>query len=217
MKLAVYCAGGFGREIYDLAQRINHIENRWKDIVFIDNYKSECFFEDVGLFAMKDLPYKPGEIEIIIANGEPAEREIIYKELQEYGYEITTLVDPLAVISPNAHIGKGSIVIGYTMVNSFATIGENVVLQSHCVIGHDVCVGNHCVLSSGFMPSGKTKIGERVFLGLNTCTIDGVEIGDDAVIGMGAVVHRNVEPNMIVMGNPARPIRKNEDKKVFNR
>lgn len=215
MKLAVYCAGGFGREIYDIAYRINQAEKRWDEIVFIDNYKVESPYDDVAIFTMKELPYTPQEVEIVVANGEPFEREVIFNELSEKKYEITTLVDPLANVSTFATLGKGSIVIGYTMINAGVSIGNNVVIQSHCVIGHDIWIDDHTVLSSGFMPSGNIKIGKRVFVGLNTCTIDGVQIGDDSIVSLGSVIYKNVATGMIVMGNPARPIRRNDKHKVF--
>ncbi|HQQ88438.1 MAG TPA: hypothetical protein PLA72_10605, partial [Smithellaceae bacterium] len=37
MKLFIYCAGGFGKEIMDVARRINNLENRWDEIYFIDD------------------------------------------------------------------------------------------------------------------------------------------------------------------------------------
>ncbi len=215
MKLAIYCAGGFGREIFDIAHRLNLEEERWDEIFFIDNYKNDSPYGDIAIYKMRNLPYSPQDIEVVVANGEPSERDKIYKELMDEKYTLISLVDPLAQISPHAHIGNGAIVIGYTMVNSGARIGNNVVIQSHCVIGHDVMVGDHSVLSSGFMPSGNIRIGKRVFVGLNVCTIDGLTIGDDVVVSMGSVIYRNVESGMVVMGNPARPIRKNDEKRVF--
>ena len=50
------------------------------------------------------------------------------------------------------------------------------------------------------------RIGCDVWIGANACITDGVTIGDHAVVGMGAVVTRDVEPWMIVGGVPARPI-----------
>jgi acetyltransferase-like isoleucine patch superfamily enzyme len=53
-------------------------------------------------------------------------------------------------------------------------------------------------------------IGKDVWVGARVCIVDGVNIGDHAVVGMGAVVTHDVEPYAIVAGNPARPIGRRE-------
>ena len=52
----------------------------------------------------------------------------------------------------------------------------------------------------------KTVIGDSVFLGANAVILPGVKVGDGAIIGAGAVVTRDVEPKMVVAGNPGRVI-----------
>lgn len=53
----------------------------------------------------------------------------------------------------------------------------------------------------------KTKIGNDVWIGANAMVIEGVEIGDGAVIGAGAIVTKSVPPYAIVVGAPAKVIR----------
>lgn len=50
-------------------------------------------------------------------------------------------------------------------------------------------------------------IGRRVWLGASVTVVPGVHIGDGAIVGAGAVVTRDVPPDMIVAGVPARVIR----------
>lgn len=50
---------------------------------------------------------------------------------------------------------------------------------------------------------------------MNAQIKDGLLIGKDAIIGMGAVVHHNIESDVIALGNPARPMRRNTEKRVF--
>ena len=62
---------------------------------------------------------------------------------------------------------------------------------------------------------GKCRIGKRSYIGMGTLIKEGVTIGDDVIVGMGSVVYSDIPDNMIALGNPARPMRPNTDKKVF--
>ncbi|WP_332699899.1 type B chloramphenicol O-acetyltransferase [Bosea sp. (in: a-proteobacteria)] len=67
----------------------------------------------------------------------------------------------------------------------------------------------------GYLPAGDTVIGNDVWIGSEAIIMPGITIGHGAVIGTRAVVTRDVEPYAIVVGNPARPIRKRfEDERI---
>ena len=63
---------------------------------------------------------------------------------------------------------------------------------------------------------GDTIIGNDVWIGQNATILPGVHIGDGAIIGANSVVGSNVEPYTIVVGNPAKPIRKRFDDKLID-
>lgn len=67
----------------------------------------------------------------------------------------------------------------------------------------------HCQISSFSIIGGKTNVGEETFIGMSSCIKDHIIIGEKCVISMGAVVMKNVNPNRVVMGNPAREIAEN--------
>jgi acetyltransferase-like isoleucine patch superfamily enzyme len=50
-------------------------------------------------------------------------------------------------------------------------------------------------------------LGSDIWIGMGVCILPGVTLGDGCVVGAGAVVTRDVEPYVIVVGNPATPIR----------
>lgn len=62
---------------------------------------------------------------------------------------------------------------------------------------------------------GDTVIGNDVWIGQNAVILPGVHIGDGAIIGASSVVGRDVEPYTIVVGNPARPVRKRFDDELI--
>jgi acetyltransferase-like isoleucine patch superfamily enzyme len=58
-------------------------------------------------------------------------------------------------------------------------------------------------------------IGEYAYLGLSACVKQGLSVGGDTIVGMGAVVCKSVPDEVIAVGNPVRIVRKNEEHRVF--
>ncbi|MCR5185645.1 MAG: CatB-related O-acetyltransferase [Clostridia bacterium] len=63
---------------------------------------------------------------------------------------------------------------------------------------------------------GDTIIGNDVWIGQNVTILPGVHVGDGAIIGANSIVGSNVEPYTIIVGNPAKPIRKRFDDELID-
>ncbi len=61
---------------------------------------------------------------------------------------------------------------------------------------------------SDLIPAKPIKIGKNCFIGCNAIILKGTELGDGCVVGAGAVVSGKFEPDSVIVGNPARCIRK---------
>jgi len=98
-------------------------------------------------------------------------------------------------------IGKGLMIDhGYGLViNKHAKIGE------HCRLRHSVTIG--CKTNQDGSQGPSPKIGNYVDIGTGAILIGDIHIGDNAVIGAGAVVVNNVPSKATVVGNPAKVIR----------
>lgn len=217
MILGIYGVGGFGSEVNEIAQRINNIKNKWTKIYFVDDNivnSNKINNSSIIIDFNKFRSMKEGK-EMVIAVGEPSTREILYKRVAEAEIAFGSLHDPTSIVSDSANIGEGVIIAEYTTIHANVRIGENSVVQPFCCMGHDISVGNHSVISTTANVGGGTIIGDRVYLGMNCSILQNLQIGDDAIVAMGAAVFRDVEPNMIVMGNPARVTKRNESNKVF--
>lgn len=220
MDLFIYCAGGFGKEIFDTAQRVNRAHNKWDKIFFIDDdvrIGTEFYGSKVLTFERVLEQFGLDKFEVIVANGEPAVRKLIYNKLKSSHVRLATLIDNSAIISDTAKIGEGVVVTAYCSVASSAVVGDNVAINTKSIVGHDLNVGMHTVISSLVNLGGACVVGEGSYIGMGAQIKEGLVIGKDVIVGMGSVVHHNISDGLIALGNPARPMRENVDKKVFKR
>lgn len=86
------------------------------------------------------------------------------------------------------------------------TIGDRCEITHGCIIlSHDATDQRIDRKCGGI---GTVRLGHNVFIGVNSVILNNVTIGDDSIIGAGSVVTKDVPPNVVVAGNPARIIRK---------
>ncbi len=119
-------------------------------------------------------------------------------------------------------IGDNCFIGPFVEIQNNVLIGDATKVQSHCFICDGVTIGKHCFISHGtiftndiFVDSPnfeswirrETKIGNDVRIGSNV-TLLPIKIGDNTIIGAGAVVTKDFPANSIVAGNPAKIIRK---------
>ena len=217
MKLFIYCAGGFGTEIMDLARRVNRLESRWEEICFIDDIRQGDEYYGAKLLTFPKVldSYDINSFEISIANGEPFTRKDLCDKINNAGIKLATLIDNTAIVSPTAKLGAGVTVSAYCFVSSLAIVQGNTILNTDALVGHDVNIAQNCVLSSAVNIGGNCSIGENTYIGMGSQIKEETTIGKGVIIGMGSIVHSDIPDGMIALGNPARPMRRNEDKKVF--
>lgn len=216
MTLAIFGAGGLGREVLETAQLINEKENKYNEIIFVVDNVTEKNIQGINVYNIVDAISKFGnEIEYIIAIGEPAVRARIIKNLENNKCRFATLIHPNAQVSKNAKIGKGVYVGFNSFVSCNVELRDNVFVQPNNCIGHDTIVGKNSIISSMDVISGNVIIGENTYIAPNTPVIQGCKIGNDVIIGMGSSVLRGIPDNVIAIGTPARPMKNNDQHKVF--
>ena len=215
--LFVYCAGGYGKEVMDVATRANAIHGYWQSISFIDDVCKDNVRYGATVFDFAQmcelLAKNVGEV--IIANGEPAARLALRNKLEGKGIRLGKLIDDSSIVVPSARLAAGVIVAPLCSISSNADLGTNVSVNTMSIVGHDVVVGENTVISSMVNIGGSTIIGKDSYIGMGALIKEGIKIGNEVIIGMGSVVYSDIPDNVIALGNPARPMRPNTDKSVF--
>lgn len=120
---------------------------------------------------------------------------------------LTNLIDPNSFIHPTARIGKGCVLYPEAFVGLNAVIGNRVFALGGATINHDDVIEDLVVFASKVTLAGAVHVETGVYLG-QSCTVrQCLRIGRNSTIGMGAVVVKHVEPNSIMVGNPARVLK----------
>ncbi|ASK35830.1 acyltransferase [Alcanivorax sp. N3-2A] len=125
-------------------------------------------------------------------------------------------------VGAHTHIAAECVLHGPIRLGEGVSLNHHVTLEGGAAgidIGDETRIASYCTLYAfdhGLdaarpiraqpVTSRGIRIGRDVWLGARVGVVDGVRIGDHAVVGMGAVVTRDVPPWTIVAGNPARPI-----------
>nr|WP_255463728.1 NeuD/PglB/VioB family sugar acetyltransferase [Pantoea formicae] len=213
VKLAIYGAGGMGREVLILARQIHQDSPRWDDIVFIDDIAPGRVLKGVPVMSFEQAIAEP--IEVAIAVGEPALRAKLANKVREQGISLATLIHPDIVVSDCTRIGAGCVLAKGVFLSCDVTLGENSCMQAFSSVGHDAYIGNDVVISTYVTTGGNVKVHDRVFIGMSAVIQEKVNVGADTIIGMGAAVFNDIAASMIALGNPARVMRKNDEKRVF--
>ncbi|MDA7767958.1 NeuD/PglB/VioB family sugar acetyltransferase [Candidatus Pelagibacter sp.] len=137
-------------------------------------------------------------------------RYYISKELEK------KKITPLNIISKSAYVdnekllGKGVQLFPNSVMHTNAKIGDYSILNTGAILEHDCLAGNGVHIMPGAVVGGNAIIGDYVSIGLNATVMPKVQIGEGAYIGAGAVVMNDVKKNEVVVGNPAKYLKKIE-------
>ena len=125
-----------------------------------------------------------------------------------------TLIGPFVEIQKNVEIGARC------KISSHTFICDGVIIEDEVFIGHGVMFTNtimpYATNEDGSMQIngdwelGKTQVKKRASIGNNATILSGIQIGENAIVGAGAVVTKDVPPRTIVVENPARILSKSD-------
>ena len=209
--LIIIGAGGFGREVAWLTERINAVSPTWNILGFMDDNDSVQGTEINGYKVVgktSDAP-KFSDAYFVCAVGSSAVREKIINGLKSANPDVrfATLIDPGVEMSGFVDIGEGSVICAHTIITVNVTIGNHVIINPDCTVGHDAVLNDFVTLYPSVNVSGNTNIGHGVELGTGMQIIQGINIGERSIVGAGSVAVKDLPAKCTAVGCPAKPIK----------
>lgn len=142
------------------------------------------------------------------AVGDNTRRIKLFEKVQSAGFTVINAIHPAAVFAQGIQLGQGVTMMAGSIMNSDIQIGDNVIINTGAIVEHDCIIAAHAHISTGAILCGGVYIGKGAHVGAGATVRQGITIGDNALVGAGAVVVKDVEPSTIVVGVPARILRR---------
>jgi sugar O-acyltransferase (sialic acid O-acetyltransferase NeuD family) len=208
--IAIYGAGGFGREIACLLKQINEIKPLWNMIGFFDDddkVRDNRYGKVLG--NLKKLNEWDKPLSVVLAIATPAYLENLVKSIANPLINFPNIMAPnVNVFDKDAFtIGKGNLIFLGCRLSCDVSIGDFNLFNGAVSLGHDVKMGSFNVLQPSTRISGDCTVGDKNFFGVQSIVLQGVKIGINTRIGALSVVMRNTKDDSLYFGNPAKKMK----------
>lgn len=210
MKSVIIGAGKYG------AVYLSYLKEAGVDIAgFLDDDpalqgKSICGTPVIGtLSLLPDLKDRFGVEAIYCPLGINRLRHQVLIEARELGYQTPNFIHSTCKISPDVNISdKGVYILGGTFIMPHVNIHEDVMISVGANIIHHTALMPGCFVSNGVNLGASLVAKEFAYIGMGSTVMTGVkELGEDCLIGAGAVVIKDVPDGAVVAGVPAKVIK----------
>ena len=210
--IAIYGAGGFGKEVACLIKRINQKVPTWNLVGFFDDNpalkgKMISHFGPClgGIEVLNDYPK---DLSVAMALGNSHVVKQLVEKINNERVSYPNLIDvTFFKVDPDSfEIGKGNIIQGLCSVSCDVKIGDFNVMNGSVDVGHDVTIGSFNTFMPAVRVSGEVRIGECNFFGINSIVLQQIKIGNHVSIGAGSVLMTKPKDGNLYLGVPAKKV-----------
>ena len=207
--IAIFGAGGFGREIACLINRINAQQpSTWNLIGFFDDdEKILGAWNEYGkvLGGMDALNQWDKPLDLVIAIGNPSILELLVVKIQNHNISFPNLIDPNVEFMDKEHVemGRGNVICMRCTISTNVKFGNFNLLNVAVGVGHDASFGSYNVVMPNVNISGGVAIGDSNLFGVKSTVLQYLKVGDRVKIGACSLLMRNAKSDNLYFGIPA--------------
>jgi sugar O-acyltransferase (sialic acid O-acetyltransferase NeuD family) len=209
--LGVYGASGCGRGVMPLVRAASAADPA--RLTFVDDGAHPSMVNGESCMDYASFRALPGASKsIVLAISDSRIRERLAVRCAADGLGFFEVRASNVVVMDEVTIGEGAILSPFVTITSNVRIGRHFHANLYSYVEHDCVIGDFVTFAPGVHCNGNIVIEDHAYVGAGAMIKQGkpgrpLTIGRGAIVGMGAVVTRDVPPGATVVGNPARPIR----------
>jgi len=205
--ILIYGAGGYGREIACLINRINAVKPEWNLLGFLDDGEPVGTKNDYGV-VLGDLAYINSytkEVSVVLAIGTPSILQKLATSITNPKVNFPNLIDPdvLFLDKNNVRLGKGNIICAKCVVSCNVDIADFNLFNIGVGIGHDALFGSYNVLMPNVNISGGVETGNCNLFGVKSTVLQYLKVGNNVKIGANSLLMRKAKDDGLYFGTPA--------------
>ncbi|MCS6266056.1 MAG: NeuD/PglB/VioB family sugar acetyltransferase [Vampirovibrio sp.] len=144
--------------------------------------------------------------QFVVAIGNNATRLKVGNDIEKLGGTLASIISKTAVISPQAVIGAGGMILPFVVVHPKAEVGRLALLNTGAIVEHHCQLGEAVHLAPRSVLGGRVTVGSQTLMGVGACAKPAVTIGANVTVGAGSAVVADVANGLTVCGVPAKPL-----------
>ena len=198
-QIIILGAGGHGKTILSVIQA-----SGYSAFGILDDNPDTWGKQRLGITVLgpidkvKDYP----KCRVIIGFGDNSQRREIALKYPNLNW--ITIRSTSAYINPSAKIGVGSVIFANAVISADVVIGNHSIVSANTTVGHDTIVEDFVHIAPGAQIAGGTYIENGAMLSMGSIVCPEVRIGEDSILGAGAVAVKDIPAKSIAFGVPAK-------------